>query len=108
MPALVPSFLPPPPNHPLLKANGKSQHRSTTKTPEFPHDTQSEQKNIQVPSTASEICLTIPEVRLPVASISDEMAAAMAAGLLGHVLFLKNQIPLYVLFFFSVTLYGEN
>lgn len=41
---------------------------------------------------------TIPLVRLTDADvISDEVAARLATSLLGHVLFLKGQIPLYVL-----------
>lgn len=37
-----------------------------------------------------------PVVRLDVDMISEATASRLAASLLGHVLFLKNQIPLYV------------
>ncbi|KAA1478649.1 hypothetical protein DENSPDRAFT_788248 [Dentipellis sp. KUC8613] len=37
--------------------------------------------------------LTIPAVRLDAKHISDEMAARLSVSLLGHVLFLKSQVP---------------
>jgi len=40
----------------------------------------------------------IPEVHLDVDFITDVIAARLATSLLGHVLFLKNQVPLYVVF----------
>lgn len=36
----------------------------------------------------------IPSVQLEMDSITDTLAASMACSLLGHVLFLKNQVPL--------------
>jgi len=36
----------------------------------------------------------VPVVRLDVDAISDAVAARLATSLLGHVLYLKNQVPL--------------
>jgi len=36
----------------------------------------------------------VPVVRLQADAVSDVLAARLAIGLLGHILFLKNQIPL--------------
>ncbi|KAI0059340.1 hypothetical protein BV25DRAFT_1829129 [Artomyces pyxidatus] len=41
--------------------------------------------------------LTIPAVALDAPTISDDMAASMAVSLLGHVLFLKSQVPFPVM-----------
>jgi hypothetical protein len=38
----------------------------------------------------------VPVVQLQTETVTDVVAARMAISLLGHVLFLKNQIPLYV------------
>ena len=38
----------------------------------------------------------VPVVQLQTETVTDTVAARMAISLLGHVLFLKNQIPLYV------------
>jgi hypothetical protein len=46
--------------------------------------------------------LNIPSMKLEMPVISEDMAASLAVALLGHVLFLKSQVPLYVapLFFY--------
>ena len=41
----------------------------------------------------------VPVVQLQTETVTDVVAARMAISLLGHVLFLKNQIPLYVYLF---------
>jgi hypothetical protein len=46
-----------------------------------------------VPSTTSKL----PVVTLDVDVLTDSIAARLATSLLGHVLFLKNQIPLFVI-----------
>jgi hypothetical protein len=48
--------------------------------------------------------LNIPSMKLDMPVISEDMAASLAVALLGHVLFLKSQVPLYVtpLFFFNI------
>ena len=38
----------------------------------------------------------VPMVKLDTETIPDTVAANLASSLLGHVLFLKNQVPLYV------------
>ena len=40
--------------------------------------------------------LSVPTVVLDTPAISHTMAAALSLSLLGHTLFLKNQVPLYV------------
>ena len=44
---------------------------------------------------------SIPVVRLDVDAVSDALAAGLAVALVGHVLFLKSQVPLCVPSFFS-------
>lgn len=43
---------------------------------------------------ANEICGSLPIAQLDMEVISDAVAAKLAASLLGHVLFLKGQVPL--------------
>ncbi len=38
--------------------------------------------------------LKIPSLKLDIPTIQDDMAASLAVALLGHVLFLKSQVPL--------------
>jgi len=45
-------------------------------------------------STSTEMTGGIPRVHLVIENISDAMAARLAICLLGHVLFLKSQVPL--------------
>jgi hypothetical protein len=48
-------------------------------------------------TTSCEITkLNLPVVALDVDVVTDAIAARLATSLLGHVLFLKNQIPLFV------------
>jgi len=44
--------------------------------------------------TSQEVSNAYPVVRLDVESITDAIAGRLATTLLGHVLFLKNQVPL--------------
>ena len=47
-------------------------------------------------SSQRERVLRIPFMKLEVPAIQDDMAASLAVTLLGHVLFLKSQVPLCV------------
>ncbi|KAK0227119.1 hypothetical protein EDD85DRAFT_729854, partial [Armillaria nabsnona] len=49
----------------------------------------------------------IPSVQLEMDSITDTLAASMACSLLGHVLFLKNQVPLPVPQLARITITGK-
>jgi hypothetical protein len=44
---------------------------------------------------------TVSRLNLAMDNISAEIAAELSAALIGHVLFLKSQVPLYVIYFFS-------
>jgi hypothetical protein len=46
------------------------------------------------PDSEANRCCKIPIVRLDTDVITDMMAARLATSLLGHILFLKNQVPL--------------
>lgn len=68
-----------------------SETQATTPTPPFIH-TYDSVASITPPAPASRG--SIPLVKLDVDLVTDAMAARLATSLLGHVLFLKNQVPL--------------
>ena len=93
MPVLT--FEHPPPNGKAL-IDLSSPSKLSPKTTRL-HDVNSTTALVQ----EVERCLSnnaYPVVRLDVDVISEATASRLAASLLGHVLFLKNQIPLYVVF----------
>ena len=53
-----------------------------------------DEDNVGVSATVGSPLNDFPLVRLDVDLITDSMAGRLATSLLGHVLFLKNQIPL--------------
>ena len=94
MPTLTPSYLPPPaissfPS--LLCASSNGTHFNTT-TPTSPKQDAVTQRP-DMPSTRKR-ALKVPFVKLDTPTIQEDMAASLAAALLGHVLFLKSQVPL--------------
>jgi len=99
MPILTPSFLPHPPglssHSPSSKATCLRAPGSQVPTP----PTSPEQDAVTQrsdPPPKRECALKIPSVNLEVPSIQENMAASLAIALLGHVLFLKSQVPLCV------------
>ena len=99
MPILTPSYLPHPPglssHSPSSKATCLRAPGSQVPTP----PTSPEQDAVTQrsdPPPKRECALKIPSVSLEVHSIQDNMAASLAIALLGHVLFLKSQVPLCV------------
>jgi hypothetical protein len=102
MPILTPSYLPPPPglgspSHSCASSNAtclsapRSQPPSPPTSPE--QDAVSQRSDIPL---KQEHALKIPFIKLDVPAIQDDMAASLAVALLGHVLFLKSQVPLCV------------
>lgn len=58
---------------------------------------QSTQPNINPPTRTANVAFQVPRIprlRLDADVIPDMVAAKLATSLLGHVLFLKNQVPL--------------
>ena len=107
MPILTPSFLPHPPglssHSPSSKATCLRAPGSQVPTP----PTSPEQDAVTQrsdPPPKRECALKIPSVNLEVPSIQENMAASLAIALLGHVLFLKSQVPLCVAPSFSLLL----
>lgn len=110
MPVLVPSFLPPPPaSTPIatstVLANSKQalngQPSSTSALPS-PMPTSSQPQPLAQPTCGSTTAendtleASVPTVTLSQSIIEPELAAALASSMLGHILFLKGQIPMYV------------
>ena len=94
MPTLTPSYLPPPafsvfPSPPCASSNGT--HFSAT-TPTSPKQDAVEQRSDMLPMRKR--ALKVPFVKLDSPTIQEDMAASLAVALLGHVLFLKSQVPL--------------
>ena len=102
MPALTPSFLPPPP----AVVTSPSAFASSSKVSSFVANSQKSKPPISPQrdavtqrvdgSTQRERVLRMPFMKLEVPAIQDDMAASLAVALLGHVLFLKSQVPLCV------------
>ena len=103
MPALTPSFLPPPPEVTTSPSAYSSSKKGTSPgadsqksippiSPQCATVTQCGDGSLQ-----RERVLRIPSMKLEVPTIQADMAASLAVALLGHVLFLKSQVPLYVL-----------
>jgi hypothetical protein len=95
MPTLTPSYLPPPaisafPSPPGASSNGT---RFSTTTPTSPKQDAVTQRP-EVPSVRKR-ALKVPFVKLDTPTIQEDTAASVAVALLGHVLFLKSQVPLY-------------
>jgi hypothetical protein len=103
MPALTPSFLPP---FPVVE-NSPSAFSSSKKVTSLGADSQksippiSPQRDTATQrvdgSLQRERALRMPSMKLDVPAIQEDMAASLAVALLGHVLFLKSQVPLCVL-----------
>jgi len=99
MPTLTPSYLPPPAFSAFpSSSNGASEssdgtHFSATipTSPKQDADT----KRLNMPPARKRV-LKVPFVKLDTPTIQDDMAASLAVALLGHVLFLKSQVPLCV------------
>jgi hypothetical protein len=94
MPTLTPSYLPPPafsafPSPPCASSNGTRFSATTPTSPKQDAVTQRPDK----PSVIKR-ALKVPFVKLDTPTIQEDMAASLAAALLGHVLFLKSQVPL--------------
>ena len=95
MPTLTPSYLPPPANTAFLSpacasSNGKNTSAATPTSPEQDPVTQ----RLDLPLVRKRT-LKIPFIELETPAIQEDMAASLAVALLGHVLFLKSQVPLY-------------
>ena len=99
MPILTPSYLPPPaninfPSPSCATSNGTCPSAAkSVGTPILP-----EQDPVVQRSDAPLVkkrTLKIPFVELETPAIQEDMAASLAVALLGHVLFLKSQVPLY-------------
>ncbi|KAH9180065.1 hypothetical protein EDB89DRAFT_1841773 [Lactarius sanguifluus] len=99
MPALTPSFLPPLPtvsaSHSIYSFSSKvasfcadSQKPIPPILPE--HDTGTQRVDV---SLKCERVPRMPSMKLEVPAIQEDMAASLAVALLGHVLFLKSQVP---------------
>jgi len=98
MPTLTPSYLPPPPD----VASPFPSHASSNITyqnasPE--QDVVTQQLDIPLERGHT---LKIPCVTLEMPAIREDMAATLAVALLGHVLFLKSQVPLCASHFCSL------
>ena len=94
MPTLTPSYLPPPaisafPSPPRASSNGA---RLSATTPTSPKQDAVTQRS-DMPSVRKR-ALKAPFVKLDTPTIQEDMAASLAVALLGHVLFLKSQVPL--------------
>lgn len=96
MPTLTPSYLPPPaitayPFPSCASSNG-TRPSVPVATPNSPEQDVITQRS-DVPSVRKHT-LRIPFVELETPAIQEDMAASLAVALLGHVLFLKSQVPL--------------
>jgi hypothetical protein len=99
MPTLTPSYLPPPaisalPSPPRASSSGASSNgtRFSATTPTSPKQDAVTQRS-DMPSVRNR-ALKVPFVKLDTPTIQEDMAASLAVALLGHVLFLKSQVPL--------------
>jgi hypothetical protein len=94
MPTLTPSYLPPPafsafPSPPCASSNGTLSSTNPNTTAE--QDAVVQRSDIQA---ARKNALKVPFVKLDIPTIQEDMAASLAVAVLGHVLFLKSQVPL--------------
>jgi hypothetical protein len=94
MPTLTPSYLPPPafsaiPSPHRAPSNGTHLSATIPTSPKQDAVT----KRSDIPSARKRV-LKVPFVKLDTPTIQDDMAASLAVALLGHVLFLKSQVPL--------------
>ena len=80
---------------PFVKT-GESPPPSSREYPpsEIPSDPDPNPEKLNLNSTAA--ASLVPVVRLDVDAVSDLLAAGLATALVGHVLFLKSQVPLCV------------
>ena len=102
MPILTPSYLPPAPglasHSPSCASSNATCHsppRSQVPTPLTSPEQEATTQRSDVP-LKRERSLKVPSVKLDVPAIQEDMAASLAVALLGHVLFLKSQVPLCV------------
>ena len=99
MPFLTPSYLPPPattnfPSPSCATSNGTCPSAANSLgTPILPEQDPVVQRS-DVPLVKKRT-LKISFVELETPAIREDMAASLAVALLGHVLFLKSQVPLY-------------
>ena len=96
MPALTPSFLPPSPGVASTSASSSkvTSFCAASQKPIVPErDAVAQRVDV---SLKPERVLRMPFMRLEVPAIQEDMAASLAVALLGHVLFLKSQVPLCV------------
>ena len=96
MPTLTPSYLPPPaisafPSPPCASSNGT---RFSVTTPTSPTSPKQNAVTKRSDPPLKKRALKIPFVKLDTPTIQEDMAASLAVALLGHVLFLKSQVPL--------------
>ena len=104
---LVPSATPPPPPSSSLSFTNCSHTQNmpasavaqTGTSPAARVDTTSKEQQV-----VRAVNLKIPTVTLDAQVVTHPMAAALSTSLLGHVLFLKSQIPLYVMNFHVIVL----
>ena len=103
MPALTPSFLPPPSEVVTSPSAFSSSKKGTSPGADSqksipPISPQRDMVTQRVGgSLQRERVLRMPSMKLEVHTIQEDMAASLAVALLGHVLFLKSQVPLCVL-----------
>ncbi|KAH9978150.1 hypothetical protein BGW80DRAFT_1286061 [Lactifluus volemus] len=98
MPTLTPSYLPPSPPKtspsspfPSLKAGHPSDRpEMSLASTSIERDADGQRLNVPLKRERE---LNIPSMRLDMPVISEDMAASLAVALLGHVLFLKSQVP---------------
>jgi hypothetical protein len=99
MPALTPSFLPPP-----LAAASPSACFSADSQKSIPpkRDTVAQLVDVSLKPERERV-LRVPFMKLEVPAIQEDVAASLAVALLGHVLFLKSQVPLCVVLLYLFT-----
>ncbi|KAI9512756.1 hypothetical protein F5148DRAFT_973137 [Russula earlei] len=100
MPILTPSHLPPPPVIASISPSASSNVTYTSgevsrisTPPTSPEQDALTERLDTPPKRERERVLKIPSVQLEMLAIHDDMAASLAVALLGHVLFLKSQVP---------------
>jgi len=102
MPILTPSYLPPSSviGSPSPSCASSNVACLSAPSPQVPTPPTSPERDVvtqrsDVPPKRERV-LKIPSVKLEVPAIHENMAASLAVALLGHVLFLKGQVPLCV------------
>ena len=95
MPTLTPSYLPPPAFSAFPSSSNGASSDGTHFSATIPTSTKQDAvtKRSDMPPARKRV-LKVPFVKLDTPTIQDDMAASLAVALLGHVLFLKSQVPL--------------